>query len=543
MPGPLERLRVVDCSAIIAGPAATAFLATYGADVVKLEPLEGDALRSYPSTLPGLSRYFLGINRGKRSLAVDLKHPDGLAIARRLARDRGRVRRELPAGRRGPPRARRADAPRRERAAHLLLRVRVRPDRTARRAARPRPGRAVIRRPRVGAGRGRRGRAGARAREPRRLLHREPGRLRHPARPDRPRPDRRGPADRDLAPRRRAGDAGRPGLLGRGRRAAGGGPGSPRRPRVADLPHAGRPPLPLRGAAEVLDGALPDARPRGVARRSRGSRPWSGATRTRRSWSGPSASASPRRRPRSGRPGSPRRTCRARGSAPCRRFWWIPRRSRTAPWPPSSIRRSARSGCWGSRCAWRARPVRRPARPRRWVSTRTRSWQRPACPPDEIAPPPAGGRRTMTAPAAPARARLAPARQLASPGPKGRSWVRTGSRSSSLTGGPHGNDPRALARGRQQGQPDGHPAPAGHARRQATRVPRQHQGELRAPAPPHGGAPAGAGGPHRRRVRAEGELVDPRPARGSRAAPRRSTWSSPAPPTEGPARRGVSTTQ
>jgi crotonobetainyl-CoA:carnitine CoA-transferase CaiB-like acyl-CoA transferase len=84
--GPLTGLRVVDCSAIIAGPIATAFLATYGADVVKLEPLEGDALRGYPSTLPGLSRYFLGINRGKRSLAVDLKHPDGLAVARRLAR-------------------------------------------------------------------------------------------------------------------------------------------------------------------------------------------------------------------------------------------------------------------------------------------------------------------------------------------------------------------------------------------------------------------------------------------------------------------------
>lgn len=84
---PLEGLRVVDCSAIIAGPVATAFLATYGAEVLKLEPLEGDALRGYPSTLPGESRYFLGINRGKRSLALDLKHPDGLAIARRLARD------------------------------------------------------------------------------------------------------------------------------------------------------------------------------------------------------------------------------------------------------------------------------------------------------------------------------------------------------------------------------------------------------------------------------------------------------------------------
>lgn len=83
--GPLQGLRVVDLSAIIAGPVATAFLATFGADVVKVEPLEGDALRGYPSTLPGQSRYFLGINRGKRSLALDLKHWEGLAVARRLA--------------------------------------------------------------------------------------------------------------------------------------------------------------------------------------------------------------------------------------------------------------------------------------------------------------------------------------------------------------------------------------------------------------------------------------------------------------------------
>ena len=87
MPAPLAGVRVVDLSAIIAGPIATAFLATYGADVVKLEPLEGDPLRGYPSTLPEQSRYFLGINRGKRSLALDLKHPDGVAIARRLAGD------------------------------------------------------------------------------------------------------------------------------------------------------------------------------------------------------------------------------------------------------------------------------------------------------------------------------------------------------------------------------------------------------------------------------------------------------------------------
>jgi len=85
--GPLAGVQVVDASAIIAGPVATAFLATYGADVVKLEPLEGDALRGYPSTLPGQSRYFLGVNRGKRSLAVDLKRPEGLDVARRLCRE------------------------------------------------------------------------------------------------------------------------------------------------------------------------------------------------------------------------------------------------------------------------------------------------------------------------------------------------------------------------------------------------------------------------------------------------------------------------
>ena len=86
MSGPLERLRVVDCSAIIAGPVATAFLATYGADVVKLEPLEGDALRTLPvdaaRSLPLLSRH----QPRQAQPGVDLKHPDGLAIARRLAR-------------------------------------------------------------------------------------------------------------------------------------------------------------------------------------------------------------------------------------------------------------------------------------------------------------------------------------------------------------------------------------------------------------------------------------------------------------------------
>src|SRR4029453_11249747 len=69
----------------------------------------------------------------------------------------------------------------------------------------------------------------------------------------------------DLAPRRRAGHAGRSGLLGRGQGAAGRGARPPRGPRVADLPDAGGSPVPLRRAAQVLDGPLPDARSRGVA--------------------------------------------------------------------------------------------------------------------------------------------------------------------------------------------------------------------------------------------------------------------------------------
>jgi len=82
--GPLAGVRVLDLSSYIAGPYGCTLLADLGADVVKIESPEGDTLRKYPSTLPSESRAFLGVNRGKRGLALDLKKPEGLAVLKRL---------------------------------------------------------------------------------------------------------------------------------------------------------------------------------------------------------------------------------------------------------------------------------------------------------------------------------------------------------------------------------------------------------------------------------------------------------------------------
>ena len=84
--GPLTGIRVLDLSAYIAGPYGCTLLADQGAEVLKIEPPDGDNLRSYPSTLQDESRAFLGVNRSKRGLALDLKKPEGLAILLRLVR-------------------------------------------------------------------------------------------------------------------------------------------------------------------------------------------------------------------------------------------------------------------------------------------------------------------------------------------------------------------------------------------------------------------------------------------------------------------------
>ena len=75
MGGALEGVRVLDCTQIIAGPVAASLLSEMGADVVKVEPLQGEPWRLQAELIPGESRGFTVHNRGKRGIAVDLKHP------------------------------------------------------------------------------------------------------------------------------------------------------------------------------------------------------------------------------------------------------------------------------------------------------------------------------------------------------------------------------------------------------------------------------------------------------------------------------------
>ncbi|HEY1609218.1 MAG TPA: CoA transferase [Paraburkholderia sp.] len=82
--GPLSGIRVLDLSAYIAGPYGCTLLADQGAEVIKIEPPVGDNLRKYPSTLESESRAFLGVNRSKLGMALDLKQSDGLAAFKRL---------------------------------------------------------------------------------------------------------------------------------------------------------------------------------------------------------------------------------------------------------------------------------------------------------------------------------------------------------------------------------------------------------------------------------------------------------------------------
>lgn len=84
--GPLAGVRVLDMTGVVLGPLATQILGDFGADIIKVESLEGDLIRDNGVvTRPGLSSLFLGVNRNKRSLAIDLKKPEGAAVVRRIA--------------------------------------------------------------------------------------------------------------------------------------------------------------------------------------------------------------------------------------------------------------------------------------------------------------------------------------------------------------------------------------------------------------------------------------------------------------------------
>ncbi|AVS76411.1 CoA transferase [Paracidovorax cattleyae] len=86
-PGPLSGVRVLDLSAYIAGPYGCSLLADQGAEVVKIEPPDGDNLRKYPSTLEAESRAFLGVNRSKWGMVLDLKQEADHAVFLRMARE------------------------------------------------------------------------------------------------------------------------------------------------------------------------------------------------------------------------------------------------------------------------------------------------------------------------------------------------------------------------------------------------------------------------------------------------------------------------
>jgi len=84
--GPLEGIRIIDLTSMLSGPWATMILADQGADVIKVEePRQGDHTRSYGNRRNGFSASFLNLNRNKRSVAIDLKSPQGVELVKRLA--------------------------------------------------------------------------------------------------------------------------------------------------------------------------------------------------------------------------------------------------------------------------------------------------------------------------------------------------------------------------------------------------------------------------------------------------------------------------
>ena len=82
--GPLRGIRVLEFSQIVAGPVAGIYLSDLGADVVKVEPPGGEARRNMGAVVPNEGKYFQTLNRGKRSLVVDLQRPGGPELIQRI---------------------------------------------------------------------------------------------------------------------------------------------------------------------------------------------------------------------------------------------------------------------------------------------------------------------------------------------------------------------------------------------------------------------------------------------------------------------------
>src|SRR4051812_22052182 len=84
-PDALAGLKVVDFTIVMSGPMCTRMLADAGADVVKIEPPDGDVVRQREPVRGGVSTYYASMNCGKRSIVLDLQTGEGKAIARDLA--------------------------------------------------------------------------------------------------------------------------------------------------------------------------------------------------------------------------------------------------------------------------------------------------------------------------------------------------------------------------------------------------------------------------------------------------------------------------
>ena len=89
---PLAGIKVIEFCQVLAGPFCGCLLADMGADVIKVEnPQGGDITRAWgPPWAGDESTYYMSANRGKRSIAIDLRMPDGVALAKRLAAARRR---------------------------------------------------------------------------------------------------------------------------------------------------------------------------------------------------------------------------------------------------------------------------------------------------------------------------------------------------------------------------------------------------------------------------------------------------------------------
>ena len=87
-PGALAGIKVIDLTRVLGGPYCTMILSDHGADVIKIEPPQGDEVRDWgPPFHEGDASYFIGVNRNKRAIALDISKPDGQAVLLRLLQD------------------------------------------------------------------------------------------------------------------------------------------------------------------------------------------------------------------------------------------------------------------------------------------------------------------------------------------------------------------------------------------------------------------------------------------------------------------------